>query len=273
MMRGAFLAATRGARFMSAAAGQASAPEKTMGRITGVLMEVTRDGPRQRNDGTEYWIERYVVEQADGSAERCSRFLDTDDEPHLQTGGEVDFKVKRRGEYADVVSEDSDTVIETTLFGKVLAIDREGPLVSAKGNDWWVDWYTVESDGVEHRIRKPVFATKTGYMCSVGDEVDFKVKQKGSFPADILGLVRPEMDEVQGKVVDVETVGPKVGPSGKEYTMEFYTIETKPGVTVTASRFVRDEDQGHLAEEGQSVLAVCRHTSGGYTNLLSLSLI
>lgn len=273
MMRGALLAATRGARFMSAAATQASAPQPTMDRITGVLMDVTRDGPRQRNDGSNYWIDRYVVERADGSAERCSRFLDTDDEPPLQTGGEVDFKVRRRGDFADVVSEDYDTVIETTLFGKVLAIDREGPLVSAKGREWWVDWYTVESDGVEHRIRKPVFDVKSGNMCSVGDELEFKVKQKGSFPAEIMGLVRPELEEVQGKVLDVSTLGPRVGPSGREYTMEFYLIETKPGVTVTASRFVRDEDEGALAEAGQSVVAVCRHTSGGYTNLLSLSLI
>lgn len=275
-MRRAFFAASaaRGARYMSAAAADAAPATVTIDRITGTLSDFTLDGPRQRPDGTNFWIERYMVEQSDGSVESCSRFMDSGDEPPLaQTGTEVSFKVRRRGGFADVVPEDYDSVIETTLPGKVLEIEREGPRVSAKGTEWYLDWYTVESEGVEHRLRKAVFNEKEGHMCAVGDEIEFKVKQKGSFPADILGLVGPEMEEVQGKVVAVRRVGPKVGPSGKEYTLEFYTIEISPGVTRTASRFVNGAEDPALAEEEQSVLAVCRHTSGGFTNLLSLSLI
>lgn len=258
---------------MSAAAAHAAPPKPTIDRITGTLSDFTLDGPRQRADGSNFWIERYLVEQQDGSVESCSRFLESGDEPPLaQTGSEVSFKVKRRGDFADVVPEDYDSVIETTLPGKVLEIEREGPRISAKGNEWYVDWYTVESDGVEHRVRKSVFDSKDGHMCAVGDEVEFKVKQKGNFPADIVGLVGPDVEEVQGKIVAVRRVGPKVGPSGKEYTMEFYTIEMKPGVTRTASRFVTPEEPA-LADEEQSVLAVCRNTPGGYTNLLSLSIV
>lgn len=266
------MAATRGVRYMSATAAQAAVP--TIDRLSGRVTDVVRDGPRQRGDGSNYWIERYVVERADGSAERCSRFVDSDDEPLLgQPGSEVDIKIRRRGEWTDVVPEDYDSVIETTLLAKVLAIDREGPLVSAKGNEWFVDWYTVESDGVEHRIRKPVFDVTDGNLCAVGDEVEFKVKQRGTFPADILGLVCPDEEVVQGKLISVRTVGPKVSASGQEYTMEFYTIETRPGVTCTASRFLRDADEPCLAEEGQSVKTVIRTTPQGYKNLISLSTI
>lgn len=269
------MAATRGVRHMSATAAQeAVTPLPTIDRLSGRVTDVTRDGPRQRGDGSNYWIERYVVERADGSAERCDRFVDSDDEPLLgQPGSEVDIKIRRRGEFINIVSEDFDSVIETTLLAKVLAIDREGPLLSARGNEWFVDWYTVESDGVEHRIRKPVFNADDGNLCSVGDEVEFKVKQRGTFPADIMGLVSPDEETVQGKLMSVRTVGPKVSASGQEYTLEFYTIETKPGVTCTASRFLRDTDQPCLAEEGQSVRTVIRNTPKGYKNLISLSTI
>lgn len=259
---------------MSAAAAQAAPPQNTIDRITGTLTDVSRDGPRQRNDGSNYWIERYVVERADGSADSCSRFADTDDEPLLgQPGSSVDLKVRRRGDFADVIPEDYDSVIETTLQAKVLAVEREGPLMSARGNEWYVDWYTVEAEGVEHRLRKPVFNSTDGHLCAVGEEVDFKVKQTGSFPAEIQGLVCPGEEELRGKVTSVRRVGPKVSAAGKEYTLEFYTIETRPGVTRTASRFLPGVDDPMLVEEGQSVLAVIRNTPQGYSNILSLSTV
>lgn len=258
---------------MGAAAAQPSAPKYVMDRITGNLTDYSLDGPRQRDDGSNFWIERYMIEKEDGSAESCSRFLDNDGEvPLAATGEAVDFKVKRRGDYADVVPEDYDTEIETTVQGKVLSIEREGPRVSAKGNEWFIDWYEVENKEGAFRIRRAVFDREDGHLCAVGDEVELKVKQKGNFPADIIGLVRPEVEEIQGKVMSVRRVGPKVGPSGKEFTLEFYTIETRPGVTCTASRFVSPEEPA-LAEKEQPVLAVVRYTAGGYVNLLSLSVM
>eukprot|EP00756_Hemistasia_phaeocysticola_P020137 Hpha_TRINITY_DN15704_c0_g1::TRINITY_DN15704_c0_g1_i4::g.39359::m.39359 len=244
--------------------------------LSGTLLSYELVGPRDRADGTKFWMQRYSVETAGGEVEKCTRFVDDGQqqtEPEVPSGSDVSFRVKRRGPYVDVVSVSGDVHDNepTTLSGKVTDITREGPKVSAKGNEWWMDVYTLSTPEGERQLRYPVFtSTSDGHLCEVGDEIKCKVERRGE-GWELQQLVLPETEEIEGVLLDVSRLGPRFGPSGREYTLEFYNVRTKPTVVRRLSRFV-DQDEPPLADVGAEVtVLVYNDESRGFSNALRMT--
>eukprot|EP00756_Hemistasia_phaeocysticola_P020138 Hpha_TRINITY_DN15704_c0_g1::TRINITY_DN15704_c0_g1_i5::g.39362::m.39362 len=246
--------------------------------LSGTLLSYELVGPRDRADGTKFWMQRYSVETAGGEVEKCTRFVDDGQqqtEPEVPSGSDVSFRVKRRGPYVDVVSVSGDVHDNepTTLSGKVTDITREGPKVSAKGNEWWMDVYTLSTPEGERQLRYPVFtSTSDGHLCEVGDEIKCKVERRGE-GWELQQLVLPETEEIEGVLLDVSRLGPRFGPSGREYTLEFYNVRTKPTVVRRLSRFV-DQDEPPLADAGAEVSVLVHNNESfgrrGFSNVLRM---
>eukprot|EP00756_Hemistasia_phaeocysticola_P020139 Hpha_TRINITY_DN15704_c0_g1::TRINITY_DN15704_c0_g1_i6::g.39366::m.39366 len=240
--------------------------------LSGTLLSYELDGPRDRADGTKFWMQRYSVETASGEVEKCTRFVDDGQqqtEPEVPSGSDVSFRVKLRGASKLVVPDSAGEF--RTLSGKVTDITREGPKVSAKGNEWWIDVYTLSTPEGEQQLRHPIFSASRsdGHLCEVGDEIKCKVEKHGE-ALNLQQLVLPETEEIEGVLLDVSRLGPRFGPSGREYTLEFYNVRTKPTVVRRLSRFV-DQDEPPLADVGAEVrMLVHNDENRGYSNIIRI---
>eukprot|EP01062_Namystynia_karyoxenos_P031223 TRINITY_DN2317_c0_g1_i2.p1 TRINITY_DN2317_c0_g1~~TRINITY_DN2317_c0_g1_i2.p1 ORF type:complete len:316 (+),score=139.70 TRINITY_DN2317_c0_g1_i2:90-950(+) len=260
--------------------------QSAYGSITGKILSMELDGPRSRTDGTQFWMQRYEIEEEGGNILRASQFKDTEDStPVAPVGTQARIRIKRRGDYTDVLglddgsrgggfaSDSNEAPVEhKELNGVVESIIREGPMTSKAGKQYWQDWYSIRTETEVVNCAKFADSPSEGHLALVGDKVTCTLRYKGNFTPTItvMQLEGADGDEPMRGTVEVVKRIPLVRDDGSTYQLEFYKVNVGGGRVREASRFIDDEGEPALCDVGQDVVVEIAR-NGPYTNVVSVA--
>eukprot|EP00756_Hemistasia_phaeocysticola_P009897 Hpha_TRINITY_DN14966_c0_g1::TRINITY_DN14966_c0_g1_i4::g.143480::m.143480 len=241
-------------------------------KLSGKLVDYSLKGPRERQNGTKFWMQKYAVETPDGEVKKCIRVVADGQqhaEPETPIGGDVSFQVQLQGSGSLLEVKEKKSHVYETLSGQLVDYRLEGPRERANGTTYWMQRHAVATPGGE--VEECTCFVDDGHQRAepktpIGSDVKFLVRRHGR-RLEPVGVY----ENLVGKLVDYTLMGPHHSSKGRKFWEQCYAVET-PGGGVERCTLVVDD--GHQRAEpetpiGSDVSFRVRH-HGTFVDVMSI---